>query len=242
MRIRIDKFLADMGIKTRAEIKEEIKKGMVQINGTTVLSPKEKADPAADNVFYRGSEVEYLEYVYYILNKPAGVLSATKDRQFQTVLDLLPKNAGKNLFPVGRLDKDTEGLLFITNDGMLAHDLLSPKKHVEKTYYFRTDSLLTQNAVDLIAQGIVIDEDFTALPGKLEILSAKEDGSEGLLTICEGKFHQVKRMMEAAGSRVVYLKRMRMGPLTLPPDLSPGDCRKLTPDEINMLKGFSHVC
>ncbi len=232
MKLRIDKYLADMGYGSRAEIKTYIKKGAVEINGKTIKSSNDKVDTVLDNVKFNGEEVLYLEYEYFLLNKPAGVISASEDRNTKTVIDLISDRNRDDLFPVGRLDKDTEGLLLITNDGMLAHNLLSPKKHVDKTYFVRTDGLLTDEHVKIFADGVKIDEDFTALPGKLVILKSSETESEAELTIHEGKFHQVKRMMEAVGNTVTYLKRISMGNLVLPDDIKPGEYKRLTREEI----------
>ena len=241
MKLRIEKYLADMGIGTRTEIKKYIKNGMVTVNGKVLKSAGNKIDTDSDIVEYNGKEIEYLEYEYYMLNKPAGVISATEDRNTKTVLDLITDSNRKDLFPVGRLDKDTEGLLIITNDGMLAHELLSPAKHVDKVYYVKTDARLCKEHVEKFSKGIQVDDEFTAKEAKLEILKADDTGSEALLTIHEGKFHQVKRMMEAVGNTVTYLKRISMGPIELPKDLNPGEYRRLTIDEINMLKGIEDV-
>ena len=237
MKLRIDKFLADMGVGTRAAIKNDIRKKLVTINGETVKSPDEKADTEKDVIIYCGKEIKYLEYEYFIMNKPAGVISATEDRSQKTVLDLITDSSRKDLFPVGRLDKDTEGLLLITNDGMLAHELLSPKKHVDKIYYVETDGLLTDEHVRLFREGIAVEEGFVAKESTLEILEVSGNGSKAQLTIYEGKFHQVKRMMEAVGNTVTYLKRLSMGPLKLPDDLKCGEYRRLSETEIDMLKG-----
>lgn len=237
MLIRIDKFLADMGIGTRTEIKNYIKKGLVSINDKIIKSSGDKADTGKDKVYYMGREIPYIIYEYYLLNKPAGVISASEDSNQRTVIDLIEDRSRKDLFPVGRLDKDTEGLLLITNDGMLAHELLSPKKHVDKTYFVRTDGLLKEEYCELFLAGLKVDEEFTAKPAKLNIVSASENGSEAMLTIQEGKFHQVKRMMEAVGNTVTYLKRISMGQLILPEELKTGEYRKLTETEINKLKG-----
>ncbi len=241
MKLRIDKYLSDMGIGTRTEIKAYIRKGLISINGIIVKSPSEKADTVGDNVIFNGREIPYLEYEYYIINKPAGVISASEDKKQQTVIDLIKNRQREDLFPVGRLDKDTEGLLLITNDGMLAHNLLSPKKHVEKTYYVETDGVLTDEHITMFANGLKVDEEFTALPARLEILSSIDGISKALLTIKEGKFHQVKRMMAAVGNEVTYLKRLSMGPLKLPEDLKTGEYRKLTVEEINMLKDLDNA-
>lgn len=234
MKLRIDKYLADMGCGSRSEIKESIRKGLVSVNGIRVKSPGEKADTQLDTVELDGRIVEYVEYEYYMINKPAGVISATEDKNKPTVLDLI-ESCRKDLFPVGRLDKDTEGLLLITNDGGLAHRLLSPNRHVDKTYFVRVDGELKPEHAEMIAKGLLVDEEFTALPGHLEI-TRSGSVSEALLTIHEGKFHQVKRMMEACGCIVTYLKRLRMGSLWLSDELAPGEYRALTGTETDLLK------
>lgn len=240
MKLRIDKYLADMGIGTRTEIKNYIKKGMVSINGQMIKSSSEKVDTQIDKVQYNGQEILYLEYEYFILNKPAGVISASEDKKAITVIDLIEERQRDDLFPVGRLDKDTEGLLLITNDGMLAHNLLSPKKHVDKTYYVETDGELNSEHIRMFKDGLMVEEDFIALPATLEIIEAGADGSKAYLTIREGKFHQVKKMMLAVNNTVTYLKRISMGPLKLPSDLECGSYRRLTMDEIIMLKDLEN--
>lgn len=234
MKLRIDKFLADMGQGSRSEIKEYIRKGLVSVNGITVKSPSEKADTELDEVSLGGEKVGYVLFEYYILNKPAGVVSATEDSREKTVLDLIEARRN-DLFPVGRLDKDTEGLLLITNDGQLAHELLSPRRRADKTYFVQTDGRLTAEHAELIAEGLRVDEEFTALPGELQIIKSG-DTSEAFITIHEGKFHQVKRMMEACGCAVTYLKRISMGALKLPKELKAGEYRALTPQELSDLK------
>ena len=247
--VRLDKFLADSGAGTRTDVKKLIQKGMVQVNGETAKKPELKVDPERDVVEFGGERLgARAEFVYYLLHKPAGYVSATEDIREKTVLELVPKDGRRNLFPVGRLDKDTEGLLLITDDGQLAHQLLSPKKHVDKTYYAVTDGRMTEEDVKRFAEGLDIGEKNPTMPAKLEILSARKveevelgqypSGwcSEIQLTIKEGKFHQVKRMTEAAGKKVVYLKRISMGILTLPDDLEKGECRPLTAGEEKRLK------
>ncbi len=238
MNLRIDKYLADMGLGTRSEIKNAVRKKQICVNGEVVRTPDMRVDTEKDTVTFKGSKIKYCEYEYFILNKPAGVLSATRDGKQKTVLDLIKEGRRKDLFPVGRLDKDTEGLLIITNDGAMAHELLSPSKHVDKTYYVRTDGMLTSEHTDMFKKGVVIDENFTAMPAELIIKAASSGGSEALVTIKEGKYHQIKRMMEAAGNRVVYLKRISMGGLDLPNNLKTGEYRHMTEEEINMLKGI----
>ena len=240
MKLRLDKFLGDMGLGTRAEIKKNCRDGRIRVNGMIVKDPGTKVDPYADNVFYLDREVEYNEYEYYLLNKPQGVISATEDKKARTVLDLITESTKrKDLFPVGRLDKDTEGLLLITNDGLMAHELLSPKKHVDKTYYLKTNARLTTEHIRRVSEGIELEEDFITKPGRLEILEASDTGSAALITIHEGKFHQIKRMMEAMGNEVIYLKRLSMGPLSLPEELKPGEYRRLTTDELLLLKSIT---
>ena len=240
--VRLDKFLADAGAGTRSEVKKMIQKGQVQINGIPVKKPEQKVNEE-DKIMLLGQEIGAApEFVYYILHKPAGYISATEDVREKTVLELIPDKR-KGLFPVGRLDKDTEGLLLITDDGVLAHNLLSPRKHVNKVYYALVDGAVADADVEAMEKGVDIGEEKVTLPAKLEIISVKRISqepekwqSEIHLTICEGKFHQVKRMMEAVGKKVVYLKRIAMGPLTLPETLLKGECRPLTEEELSVLK------
>lgn len=233
MKLRIDKYLADMGTGSRSDVKAFIRKGMVKINGTAARTGKEKVDTDCDIVLMNDEPVEYVQYEYYLINKPAGVISATKDRNTPTVVDMI-KEAKKDVFPVGRLDKDTEGLLLITNDGLLAHNLLAPKKHVDKKYYVETDGLLNEDNVRQVLQGLKVDEDFTALPAFLEIIESGNDYSKCYITLHEGKFHQIKRMMAAMGCNVTYLKRISMGGLTLPDELAPGEYIRLSPEKIKL--------
>ncbi len=240
--IRADKYLADMGVGTRSEVKEYIKKGRVTVNDTVMKTADMKLDSDTDIVCFDGVPVSYMEYEYYMLNKPAGVVSATEDKRYATVLDLIAAKTRRDLFPVGRLDKDTQGLLLITNDGELAHELLSPKKHVDKLYYARIDGVVTQSHVEAFRAGLFVDETFRAMPANLTILSVNETErmSEIELTVREGKFHQVKRMFEACNMRVTFLKRLRMGALLLDTTLKPGEYRMLTKDEIQRLKECCH--
>lgn len=235
--LRLDKYLADMQIGTRSQVKELIKKGCVLTNGKKAAKPEMKIDTQADEVLVNGEAVGYVAFEYYMLHKPAGVLSAARDKKAQTVLDLIKDRNRKDLFPVGRLDKDTEGLLLITNDGKLAHELLAPKKHVDKTYYARVKGKMGKQEIALFHAGIKINEDFTALPALMDILSydADADTSEVEVTIHEGKFHQIKKMFEALQSEVLYLKRLRMGPLQLDQSLQPGEYRRLTLQEVEDL-------
>lgn len=241
-RVRLDRFLAEAGAGTRSEVKKRIQKGQVQVNGEVVKKPEQKVS-AKDQILLNGSPVEAApKFVYYLLHKPAGCVSATEDIREKTVMEYVPSKR-KGLFPVGRLDKDTEGLLLITDDGALAHELLSPGKHVEKTYYAVVEGRVTAEDGERLKEGLDIGEKRRTLPASLEILSTgrTDDSAEGVyseihLTICEGKYHQVKRMMAALGKPVRYLRRVSMGPLTLPEELPAGGCRPLTPEEVGLLK------
>ena len=236
--MRLDKFLCELGIGTRSEVKNKIKNGLVQVEGVNKVTPEYKLDIEKDKVYYNGSLLQYAEFEYYMLNKPAGCVSATSDNLHKTVLELIDTKVRKDLFPVGRLDIDTEGLLLITNDGALAHQLLSPKKHVDKTYYAEIEGMITNEDVVAFKEGLDIGENTLTLPAKLVIL---ESGtiSKIEVTIQEGKYHQVKRMFEAVGKRVVYLKRLSMGAITLPEDLKIGEYRALLPDEVALLQNRS---
>jgi 16S rRNA pseudouridine516 synthase len=234
--MRIDKLLANIGYGSRKEVKQLLKTGSVIVNGTTLKDAKEHVDPDKDQISVNGEIVEYKEFVYLMMNKPPGVLSATEDARQETVLDILePEDAVFNPFPVGRLDKDTEGLLLLTNDGQLAHRLLSPKKHVQKTYFAVIDGEVTEEDVKAFAQGVTLDDGYLTKPGELHILKSGIR-SDIELTITEGKFHQVKRMFESVGKRVVYLKRISMGNLKLDEDLELGEYRELTEEELQSLQ------
>lgn len=236
MKVRLDKYLTEMGAGSRSEVKKAITKGVAQVNGETVKRPEQKIDPALDRVCFQGRQIIYAAMEYYMLNKPAGVISASEDRYETTVVDLITEKKRKDLFPVGRLDKDTEGLLLITNDGELAHRLLSPKKHVDKVYYAKIAGKVTDDDVKAFAEGVDIGEEKPTLPAELHILKSGEE-SEITLTIREGKFHQVKRMFHAVGKEVVYLKRLRMGSLVLDENLKTGEYRALTKEEYQLLTG-----
>lgn len=275
--MRLDKYLADAGIGTRTQIKAYIKKGLVSVNGATQLKPDIKICAGEDTITFNDKEIKYSEFEYYLLNKPAGYVSATTDNVYPTVMSLIDSKR-RDLFPVGRLDKDTEGLLLITNDGELSHRLLSPRHHVDKTYYAVLDGPVGESEVDIFAAGLEMGDDDldVAMPARLEILpvplefvstyynelihntAVHDKASEGspynteahgngsgkaspynhgslsfvLVTIKEGKYHQVKRMFQKVGRRVVYLKRISMGSLTLPDDLEPG---KYIPVDISTL-------
>lgn len=234
--LRLDKYLADMQVGTRTEVKQMIKKGQVLVNGEKALKPEQKIDGDTAEVLVHGEKVGYVKYEYWMLHKPSGYVSATVDKKDKTVLELLKDSKRKDLFPVGRLDKDTEGLLFLTNDGDLAHQLLSPKKHVDKTYYARIEGVVTKEHIKAFEEGLDIGEKNCTMPAKLEILTVTEDASEIQVTIQEGKFHQVKRMFEAIGTKVTYLRRLSMGPLILDKDLPLGEARTLTQEEVLSLK------
>lgn len=236
--IRLDKFLADMGKGTRSQLKEAARKGRISVNGEVVKNADKKIKIPGDTVVFDGSPVSYVTMEYFMLNKPQGVLSATEDKRHRTVLDLIDQKNRKDLFPVGRLDLDTEGLLLITNDGALSHKLLAPKSHVDKVYFARCAGKVPESAVSSFAEGLLLPDGLKCLPAVLKILSVREEGeseTEVLLTIREGKFHQVKRMMEAVGCPVLFLKRLTMGPLTLDESLKPGEYRPLTKQELELL-------
>lgn len=235
--IRLDKYLADMSIGTRQEVKKYIRQGRVKINEDIIKKPEYKIREDEDKITFDGAPVAYETFEYYMLNKPAGVISATEDKRDKTVLDLIKEKKRKDLFPVGRLDKDTEGLLLITNDGALAHRLLSPKKHVDKCYYAKISGGVTEGDVRVFKERINIgtqEEPEWTMPAELKILE-KGTVSRIRLTIREGKFHQVKRMFLAVGKEVVYLKRERMGALVLDEELAPGEYRKLTDSELKSI-------
>ncbi len=234
MEMRLDKYLTELGAGSRSEVKKYIRAGLVTVGGVPVKRPEEKVRET-DEVCLRGKKLCYVRYEYYLFHKPAGCVTATKDARHRTVMDYIHSAARRDLFPVGRLDLDTEGLLLITNDGALAHELLAPAKHVEKTYYAKVNGSVTEDIVNLFEKGVDIGEKKLTKPGILEVLR-EGDISEVRLTITEGRFHQVKRMFEAVGMRVLYLKRLSMGPLRLPEDLAPGEYRPLTDEELALLK------
>ena len=231
--MRLDKYLSDMGKGTRSELKKAIRKGRVRVDGTIVTDPGYAVETSS-SVSFDGEPVVYQETVWLMLNKPAGVITATNDSSQKTVMDLVVTDR-KDLFPVGRLDRDTEGLLLLTNDGDLAHRLLSPRRHVDKVYHAVLDGPVTEKEAQLFREGLRIEDDdpFTALSADLEIL---DDGTEVLVTLREGKYHQVKRMFAAVGRKVLKLKRLSMGPLKLDPELKSGEWRPLTGAEIDALK------
>ncbi|ARI76751.1 pseudouridine synthase [Halobacillus mangrovi] len=239
--MRIDKLLANMGYGTRKEVKALLKGGNVRVNGEPEKSAKTHIDPEKDSVTVMGEEVEYREFIYLMMNKPGDLISATEDANEMTVIDILqPEDYIFDPFPVGRLDKDTEGLLLITNDGQLNHRLTSPKKDVGKTYYAQIDGRVTEEDVEKFSKGVTLDDGYKTKPGQLKVLTSGEI-SEIELTITEGKFHQVKRMFEAVGKKVTYLKRVSMGELKLDPELELGEYRELTDEEVEYLKSMTNL-
>ncbi|MBO5291707.1 MAG: rRNA pseudouridine synthase [Lachnospiraceae bacterium] len=230
--IRLDKYLADLGIGTRSEVKELIRRGSVTVDGRMVRRPEEKIEEHTTRVCVNGTECIYQKYRYYMLNKPAGVVSATEDVKEKTVLSFLPAELQKDIFPVGRLDKDTVGLLLLTNDGGLAHELLSPKKHVPKTYLVQAEHPVDEVSLERLKSGVDIGEKNLTLPAEASYGETRE---WVLLTIREGRYHQVKRMFQAVGNRVVSLKRLSMGTLTLDETLPEGRYRELTAEEVKKL-------
>lgn len=240
-KMRIDKLLSNMGYGSRREIKSDLKMGKITVNGMTTKDPALVIDTESDRVMYLDDLVEYREFIYIMMNKPQGVISATEDSREDTVLDLLPDNyKAFSPFPVGRLDKDTEGLLIITNNGKMAHNMLSPKKHVKKLYFADVSGArLTEKDVLDFNKGIFLKEDnYKCLPAVLKILEASENESKCEVIIEEGKYHQVKRMFEASGRTVTFLKRMSMGPIKLDSSLAPGDFRELDDIEMQLLEQY----
>lgn len=234
--MRIDKFLANMGFGTRKEVKQLIKSKAVTVDGDTVKDSGQNIQPDTATVKVYGDHVEYKPYVYIMMNKPAGVISATEDHKDKTVVDLLGAEvAHYDLHPVGRLDKDTVGLLLLTNDGDLTHQLLSPKKKVPKRYYAHVEGRVTQKDVEAFQEGVELEDGYKTKPGELIILKSDQI-SDIELVITEGKFHQVKRMFEAVEKKVVYLKRLEMGSLSLDSELLEGEYRELTVEELDSLK------
>ena len=229
---RLDKIISATGKKSRREVREMVRQGRVLVDGKPAPAADMKVDPQTAVILLDGEPLGYEKFTYVMLHKPAGVLTATEDRRQETVLDLLPPELRRRaLSPVGRLDKDTEGLLLLTNDGQLAHRLLSPKSHVDKAYYARVDGALEPGDIAAFAAGMTLGDGLECLPAGLEILSP----TEALVTLREGKFHQVKRMLAARGKPVLYLKRLSMGRLRLDPALAPGAWRMLTEEERSAL-------
>ena len=236
---RLDKVLSNLGYGTRKEIKQVVKKGFVTVNDEKVKDSGLQIDPEKDTIVINGEKVEYKKYIYLMMNKPAGVISATYDKRDETVIDLLyMEDQVFEPFPVGRLDKDTVGLLLLTNDGDLNHKLISPKYHVDKVYYAKIDKAVDEKDVEAFKNGITLDDGYKCKEGKLEIINSSNEGAEVMVTIQEGKYHQVKRMFEALGKTVVYLKRTEFGGLPLDQELEEGEYRELTEDELALLKSY----
>lgn len=231
--MRLDKFLCDTAGLTRTEAKNAVKKGQIAVNGQVQKAADFKVKENTDTVTFQGKPLSYAAFHYYMLHKPAGVITATEDKKENTVMDILREEKVKNLFPVGRLDKDTEGLLLITDDGELAHNLLSPKKHVDKEYLVKVRDSISEEDCRKLSEGVDIGDEKPTAPAKVERVAEKEI----LLTIREGRFHQVKRMLQAVGNEVLYLKRLSMGSLRLPEDLEKGAYRPLSEEEIYKIKG-----
>lgn len=232
--LRLDKFLSNQMNISRTDAKELIKKRLVTVNGNTAKLFDMKIDTERDAVSSEGKEIKYREHIYIMLNKPAGVVCATRDKLTETVLELIPEELRREgLFPAGRLDKDTVGFVLITDDGGFAHDILSPKKHVDKKYFAVLEKNITEHDIDLLKSGITIDGEEKCLPAEA-VTAGKQN--EIFLTIREGKYHQVKRMAEALGNKVLYLKRISIGSLALDEKLKEGECREITEDELEILK------
>ncbi|MDH5164019.1 16S rRNA pseudouridine(516) synthase [Bacillus obstructivus] len=236
--MRLDKFLANAGLGSRKEVKKVLKDGVVVVNNQLTKDGKIHINPKNDEITVRGEKIIYREFIYLMMNKPPGVISATEDVNEETVVDLLKiEDAIMEPFPVGRLDKDTEGLLLLTNDGKLAHRLLSPKNHVPKMYFAVIQGEVTEKDVEAFRNGVILEDGYHTKPGILKILKSGLR-SDIELTITEGKFHQVKRMFEAVDKKVIYLKRIEMGPLQLDESLELGDYRELSDEEVQLLTTY----
>lgn len=233
--IRIDKLLCEMQIGSRREIKEYAKKGRIKVNESVVKNTDLKVNPEVDKVFVDNRKIEFARFEYFMMNKPQGVISATKDEKDMTVVDLIKDNLRGDLFPVGRLDKDTEGLMVITNDGEMAHRILSPAKHISKTYFAKIDGVVTEEDVMKFSKGITLLDGTVTKPASLVILKTDGNTSEIEVKIYEGKYHQIKRMFAACGKHVIYLKRLAMGGLMLDDSLKTGEYRRMTDEELKRL-------
>lgn len=234
---RLDKILANLGYGSRKEVKAICRKGEVVVDGTPVKDSAEKVDPVNSTIEVKGEKINYRKFIYLMMNKPSGVVSATFDNHDETVIDLLdPEYQVFEPFPIGRLDKDTVGLLLITNDGELNHKLIAPKNHVDKVYYAEINKPIDESDIVKFEKGITLDDGYLCMPAKLEVINSNEDGAEVHVTIQEGKFHQVKRMFEAVDKSVVYLRRISFGPLKLDETVEEGSFRELTEEEIELLK------
>lgn len=237
--MRLDKFLCEMNVGTRSQVKSYIRQGLVRVNDAAADRADRKIDEVQDRITFRGNLLHYRRFVYYMLHKPKGTLSATTDNTAPTVVSLLGEDRREDIFPVGRLDKDTTGLLLLTNDGELAHGLLSPKRRVDKVYLVTTACPLSREDIARLEQGVDIGEAKPTLPSHVEVCGEDPEGSQILLTIHEGKFHQVKRMLQAVNNEVLELKRVSFGGLQLGEELAPGKYRELTEEELRLLKSQS---
>lgn len=236
---RLDKIISNLGYGSRKDVKSFAKKGLIEVDGVVVKDNGMLVDPESSIIKVNGEEILYRKYIYLMMNKPDGVISATHDNRDETVVDLLELDHQVfDPFPVGRLDKDTVGLLLLTNDGELNHRLISPKYHVDKIYYAEIDKKVDDSDIEAFKKGITLDDGYKCLEAKLKIISATEKGSEVRVTIQEGKYHQVKRMFEAVGKKVIYLKREEFGGLILDPELEEGEYRELTDDELALLRSY----
>lgn len=236
---RLDKIISNLGYGSRKEVKSFARKGIIEVDGVVVKDSAMSFDPEKSVIKVNGEEIVYRKYIYLMMNKPDGVISATHDNKDETVIDLLELNHQVfEPFPIGRLDKDTVGLLLLTNDGELNHRLIAPKWHVDKVYYAKIDKKVDEKDIIAFKNGITLDDGYKCLEAKLEILTSSDEGSEIKLTIQEGKFHQVKRMFEAVGKKVIYLKREEFGGLVLDPELQEGEYRELTDEELALLKSY----
>ncbi len=236
---RLDKIISNLGYGSRKDVKTFVKKGLIEIDGVVVKDNGISVDPEKSIIKVNGEEILYRKHIYLMMNKPAGVISATHDNKDETVIDLLELDHQVfEPFPVGRLDKDTVGLLLLTNDGELNHRLISPKWHVDKVYYAKIDKKVDETDIAAFKNGITLDDGYKCLDAKLEILSSSDEGSEVRVTIQEGKYHQVKRMFEAVNKKVMYLKREEFGGLLLDPTLEEGEYRELTDDELSLLRSY----
>lgn len=234
--MRLDKFLTETGVGTRSQVKSYIKKGQVTVNGNLAKDGSVHIDENKDTVCFQNKPLSYVKERYYMLHKPMGVVCATKDNVNKTVLELFDKELQKGLIIVGRLDKDTEGLLFLTTDGEFSHKLMSPKKHVEKTYYFEADGVLMEDDIKKLENGVEIgDDEPVTLPAKVSHVQLMDKKVSGRLTITEGRYHQVKRMLQAVGCKVTYLKRFSIGKILLDDSLLPGEYRELSHAELEAL-------
>lgn len=230
--MRLDRLISSQGKFSRSEVKKLIRDGLVTVNGEKATTSDMQVDPAVSEVVIAGEPFTYREHVYLMLNKPEGVVSATDDRLHKTVLDLVPPEFDRpGLFPAGRLDADTTGFVLITDDGDFAHRILSPKNHVEKTYIAELADPITDEDVAKLEEGIVLKDGFECLPAKIEVLEDRKIE----IRICEGKYHQIKRMLAATGNRVIVLKRTKIGGLPLDIDLLPGKCREITQEELDVI-------